>query len=229
MAVAGHDVAHAGHRRQPLQPGAVVAERIRRDGVRAAGSPRRSTCRPPPGRRCRERRRRRGRGRARHARSAGPPARPTGWRDHPVAAAARPATGHDRARPAASRRGWRLVQSPPPSRRRARRTWAPGRAGGPQHVIPVRVRRPGRRRGKASLGKFGGQPGQLGHGHAGIDEQAPARASGANHNGRGGQLKRTSRDEHSRRDLSQACHRTGLSPASQAGHAGSVPGSDHAC
>jgi len=33
MPVAGHHLPDAGHGRQPLHPGAVVAERIRRDGI----------------------------------------------------------------------------------------------------------------------------------------------------------------------------------------------------
>jgi len=79
----------------------------------------------------------------------------------------------------------------------------------PQHVIPVRVGRPGRHRPQPALGELPGQRGQVVHGHGRVDEQA---ASGrADHHGAGRHGVRAGRDQHPGRDFSQASHQTGIS------------------
>ena len=96
VAVAGHHLADAGHGRQPLHPGAVVAERIGRERCPAAVSPRRSTCLRPPARHCPAGTRRRARARARRARWQ-PGRRPVPRDDRGVQrpVAGRSATDHD--------------------------------------------------------------------------------------------------------------------------------------
>jgi hypothetical protein len=210
VAVTGHHMADVRHRRQPLHPGAVGAERIGRHsvqqgdlhvGAHVAGDQDASI------------------GKEHSAVSRSVPVvhdHLGGW----------PVPGNDR--------GVKRLE-PPDQREIMSRNrllevldhavplgFGHGHCGGrgvpgripklpaPQHVIPVWMRGPRDRGPEPQVAERGRQLGQVGQGHGRVDEQAAARACRADDNGRRRDRVRTGRDEHPRRDLGQASHRTGI-------------------
>ena len=217
MPVAGHYLADAGYGRQPLHPGAVVAERIRRDGVEQ---------------------------RYLHVGAHVSGDQDTALRQEHRAVTGRMPVVHDQpGLRTVPRDGGSVQCSHPPDQGQVvtghgpldpvddvvplglgdgdgGRRGVPGRVPefpAPQHVIPVRVGRPADRGPQPSRGQLGGQSGQVGRCHGRVDDQAAS--GGAGHDRARGHRVGTGRDEHPGRDLRQAPHRTGIPPAGLAGHA----------
>ena len=215
MPVAGHHLPDAGHGRQPLHPGAVVAERIRRDGVEQ---------------------------RYLHVGAHVPGDQDTSFRQEHRAVTGCVPVVHDQPglRPVPRDSGSAQRSHPAHQFQVVPGHGLPeilenvlpvglgeldrGRRGiprhvpeftAPEHVIPVRVGRPASHGPQPPGGQLAGQSGQVGGCHGRVDEQAPP--GGADHHRARGQRVGTGRDEHPGRDLSQAPHRTGIPPGAPPG------------
>jgi hypothetical protein len=194
VAVAGHEHPHARGRREQSQAPPVAAERVGRLGVEQ-------------------------RDLDVGAHVAGDKHSGLGQEDGAVTGGVRVMREHDRARPGpvdltaeqrlepgeqrevvAGRllphRGDEPGQFPGRGRDRARRG-VPGHVaerGRPEQVIPVRMGRPSRHRTQAALRQPAREPGQVGDGHRGVDEQAPAVGADHDRGHRGVAVRRSDED-----------------------------------